>query len=131
MMFLILFPSPPKQGRLVTAFRYYVLFTTINDKKLADHDKEIIEYTIKELDRKYKSKIESTSFGDGTYVHLHWLIPDDVAPQSVYNLFLDVASSKYNIVNYHVNSSNVDDFTKQGIIKYKKFLRGIKNETDD
>lgn len=120
-----------KSGQVGNRFRYYVLFTTINDKKLTDHDKEIIEYTIKEVDKKYKSKIESTSFGDGTYVHLHWLIPDNVAPQSVYDLFLDVASSKFNILNYHVNTSNVDDFTKQDIVDYKKFLKSIKNERDD
>lgn len=120
-----------KAGQIGNRFRYYVLFTTINNKKLTDHDKEIIEYTVKEIDKKYKSKIESTSFGDGTYVHLHWLIPDNVAPQSVYDLFLDVVSSKFNIVNYHVNTSNVDDFTKQDILEYKKYLKNIKNERDD
>jgi len=120
-----------KAGQIGNRFRYYVLFTTINDKKLTDRDKEIIEYTIKQVDKKYKSKVESTSFGDGTYVHLHWLIPDNVSPQSVYDKFLDVASSKFNIVNYHVNTSNIDDFTKQDIIDYKKFLRTIKNERDD
>ena len=120
-----------KAGQVGKKFRYYVLFTTINDKKLTDHDKEIIEYTIKEVDKKYKSQSESVSFGDDTYIHVHWLIPDDVAPQSVYDLFLDAVSSQFNIVNYHVNSSNVDDFTKQDIANYKNFLSGVKHETND
>ena len=120
-----------KAGHLGKKFRYYVLFTTISDKKLTEHDKEIIEHTIKEVDNKYKSKAESVSFGDETYVHIHWLIPDNVPPQSVYDLFLDVISSKFNIVNYHVNSSNVDDFTSKDIVEYKEFLRKIKNKMDD
>ncbi len=120
-----------KAGQVGNRFRYYILFTTISDKKLTDYDKEIIEYTVKEVDKKYKSKSESVSFGDGTYVLIHWLIPDNIAEQSVCDLFLDVASSKFNILNYHFNSSNVDDFTKNDIINYKKFLRGIKNETAD
>jgi hypothetical protein len=120
-----------KAGQIGNRFRYYVLFTSINDKKFVKHDKEIIEYIIKEVDKEYKSKAESISFGDETYVHIHWLIPDNVAPQSVYDKFLDVVSSKFNIVSYHVNSSNIDDFTKQDIVEYKKFLKNTKNERDD
>ena len=120
-----------KAGLIGKKFRYYVLFTTINDKKLNDHDKEIIEYTIRNVDKRYESQLESVSFGDDTYVHLHWLIPDNVAPQTIYDHFLDVVSSEFNIVNYHVNSSNVDDFTNLDIIKYKNFLKNIKNERDD
>ncbi len=120
-----------KAGQVGKKFRYYVLFTTINDKKLTDHDKEIIEYTLDLVDKRYKSKVESISYGDDTYVHLHWLIPDNVAEQAICDLFLDAVSSKFCILNYHFNSSNIDDFTKQDIIKYKKFLKTIKNERDD
>ena len=120
-----------KAGQVDKKFRYFVLFTTINENKLTEHDKEIIEYTIRKVDKRYKSQLESVSYGDDTYVHLHWLIPENVAPQSVYDLFLDVVSSEFNIVNYHVNSSNVDDFTQQDIVNYKKFLKNIKNERND
>lgn len=120
-----------KAGQIGNRIRYFVLFTTINDKKITTYNKEIIEYTIKEVDKRYKSMVESVSYGDDTYVLLHWLIPDNAAPQSVYDLFLDVVSSKFNIVNYHFNTSNVDDFTQKDIAKYKKFLREDIHETDD
>lgn len=121
-----------KAGQVGSRFRYYAVFTTPNDELLTREQSKIVKTELEKVASKYNCRLDSIYFSGSYWIQVTILIPDNQEPQEVYDAFLDIVSSKYRLLNYHVLTGNVDKFTLEDIEKYRRLLiKQDKSGTND
>ncbi len=111
-----------KAGQVGNRYRYFAVFTTPNSKPLTENDSKVIKSALEKIAKKFDSQIEEIHVSDTFYVQITILIPEDVAPQSVYDALLDIVASKQHLLNYHVLTGNVKKFSDKDIDEYRQLL---------
>ncbi len=121
-----------KAGQVGNRYRYYAVFTTPNDVLLTREQSEVIKKELEKVAKKFDSRLDVIHFSGSYWMQVTILIPSNRIPQELYDSFLDIVSSQYRLLNYHVLTGNVKKFTPEEIEVYRdEVVRQTKAKLND
>jgi hypothetical protein len=92
-------------GHVGDKLRYYVVFTTLDDRKLSKVEQMRLQSQLEGAMAWHHGSVESCKFTDDfTFTTL--LIPTDIAPQTPIDAYLDIASAQDKILRYYFYLTN-------------------------
>lgn len=92
-------------GHVGDKLRFYVVFTTMDDRKLSMAKQERIQSQLEGAMAWHHCSVESCKF-TSDFIFSTLLIPVDLAPQLPIDAFLDIASTQDKILRYYFYLTN-------------------------
>lgn len=108
-------PSGHVDGKL----RFYVVFTTMDDRKLSMAEQERIRSQLEGAMAWHHCAVESCKF-TSDFIFTTLLIPVDMAPQTPIDAFLDIASTQDKVLRYYFYLTNNRSPEKEDLSWYAK-----------
>lgn len=92
-------------GHVGDKLRYYVVFTTLDDRKLSKVGQERLRSQLEGAMAWHHCSVESCKFSD-EFMFTTLLIQVDMAPQTPIDVYLDIASTQDKVLRYYFYLTN-------------------------
>lgn len=92
-------------GHVGDKLRYYVVFTTLDDRKLSKVEQERLRSQLEGTMAWHHCSVESCKFSDD-FMFTTLLIQVDMAPQTPIDVYLDIASTQDKVLRYYFYLTN-------------------------